>query len=599
MQPSPSCRNIEAIDGLPVEANYKYLSGKLTIPARIEDSGKTYTVTEIAHAALSYSSGLTSITVPACVRKIGWAFSDCLRVKEFILEDGPLPLEMEHTDIIGDMENLHSIYLGRNLSGMTHDVFAYYEFVDGQTSSYGLVERIEFGDYVNQDGAPKIWHLPNLTELKLGSGFTAIPDYFTQGLAQLKSLSIPGSVLTVGEGAFNKLAPRTVRFEDSENELKFLGYQYWNLSGLQDVYLGRNLGPIPGAIAKFEAVKKIEIGDMVTNLAYLQNMQIESLTLGANVRRIEENAFSGCSELRTVKLNDRLEYIGSGAFGGTLIEEIALPASLTYLGSDAFNLSGLKRMDINGNDLVIEWLNSEDFMKGEQLVIPACVKSFRGELPGVSSLVIEDSDRLLEGVPYVKGATSAYVGREFIDRDQYGNRVTLGSENFKSVEIGGKVRSVIPEAFMYCKELETLTLNEGVETIGHYAFYDTRTLKTIKFPSTLKRIDGEAFWFTNVNLTIYCSATVPPAGIADSMDIVSQSRSTVYVPYGFADTYRQSEWRNFDIKEYDVAVDEISAEEGGVQPIYFTPDGLELPSAPESGLYIKVSDGKSQKIIAR
>ena len=48
-----------------------YKSGNVVIPATVTYNGETYTVTSIGTSAFGGCSGLTSITIPECVRIIG------------------------------------------------------------------------------------------------------------------------------------------------------------------------------------------------------------------------------------------------------------------------------------------------------------------------------------------------------------------------------------------------------------------------------------------------------------------------------------------------------------------------------------------------
>lgn len=55
---------------------------------------------------------------------------------------------------------------------------------------------------------------------------------------------------------------------------------------------------------------------------------LDCIELPSTLRRIEYNAFRECTNLRNIKLPDRLEYIGKYSFSETGLEEVTLPASL-------------------------------------------------------------------------------------------------------------------------------------------------------------------------------------------------------------------------------------------------------------------------------
>lgn len=74
---------------------------------------------------------------------------------------------------------------------------------------------------------------------------------------------------------------------------------------------------------------------------------LTSVSIGNNVTRIGDNAFSEITTLTTVTFGNSVETIGDGAFSSCpLLEGVDFPASLVTIGASAFNNSGLKRVII-------------------------------------------------------------------------------------------------------------------------------------------------------------------------------------------------------------------------------------------------------------
>lgn len=61
-----------------------------------------------------------------------------------------------------------------------------------------------------------------------------------------------------------------------------------------------------------------------------------TLALGANVKYIGRDCFSGCKMLQEVKLNNCLEVIGEDAFNKTQIGEVIIPDTIQRLDDNAF-----------------------------------------------------------------------------------------------------------------------------------------------------------------------------------------------------------------------------------------------------------------------
>ena len=65
----------------------------------------------------------------------------------------------------------------------------------------------------------------------------------------------------------------------------------------------------------------------------------------------------------------------------------------------------------------------------------------------------------------------------------------------KSLELPSSVKTIKSLALWCCYYLESVTLNEGLETIIPYAFCGAARLASINIPSSVKNIDGAAFTF--------------------------------------------------------------------------------------------------------
>ena len=64
--------------------------------------------------------------------------------------------------------------------------------------------------------------------------------------------------------------------------------------------------------------------------------------------------------------------------------------------------------------------------------------------------------------------------------------------SIETITIPSTVEKIGESAFERCKNLETVTLNEGLKEIGAYAFMYS-SIESITIPSTVKEIGNEAF----------------------------------------------------------------------------------------------------------
>lgn len=96
-----------------------------------------------------------------------------------------------------------------------------------------------------------------------------------------------------------------------------------------------------------------EIGNKAFAFAY-----IRSLELPPNVRKLGENAFYGCFNLETVKLNEGLEEIGGKAFADCYdLTEINIPSTVKHIDETAFDRSDNVTVTYNGSSYTQDNIN--------------------------------------------------------------------------------------------------------------------------------------------------------------------------------------------------------------------------------------------------
>ena len=98
----------------------------------------------------------------------------------------------------------------------------------------------------------------------------------------------------------------------------------------------------PGAIKRVNSMP-----DSVTTVSSaFDGSNLEEVTLGKNVRRLLMS-FWGCKNLKTVRMNAKLRYVGPNTFRGcTSLKTIRLGKNVTTIERDAFSESGLKKIVI-------------------------------------------------------------------------------------------------------------------------------------------------------------------------------------------------------------------------------------------------------------
>ena len=188
-------------------------------------------------------------------------------------------------------------------------------------------------------GASAFVNCEAIEALTLNEGLTEIGESAFKYCRKLPAVSIPASVETVGDKAFEycwELA--NVRIEDSKNPIQFTtgGVFY---SYIENLYIGRDWTADRSPFSSKYGLKSLVIGNLVTAIpdeAFRSNSSLSTVTIGAAVKTIGAEAFSGCA-LTEVVMSPATVTIGDSAFDGNSLKDIAIGANVTEIGENAFN----------------------------------------------------------------------------------------------------------------------------------------------------------------------------------------------------------------------------------------------------------------------
>jgi len=211
---------------------------------------------------------------------------------------------------------------------------------------------------------------------------------------------------------------------------------------------------------------RITIPNSVTSIgrgAFTEN-RFTSITLPAGLTSIGAGAFNSCTSLTSITLPAGLTSIGEYAFGYcTSLASVTISAGLTSIGSAMFF----------------------DCTSLTSITIPASVTSIGGRaFDGTAWL-----DSQPDGLVYVNKVLYKYKGT--IPANTVINNIRTDT-----IAIAGS-------AFWECYGLASVTLAEGVTTIGNHAFGGCTSLASITIPASVTSIGELAFRDWSSRQTIY------------------------------------------------------------------------------------------------
>lgn len=279
-----------------------------------------------------------------------------------------------------------------------------------------------------------------VTEIVLNNGLEVIgEEAFSR--TELKHLSIPGSVRTMGKGILT---------ESKIEELTVL-----------------------------DGVKQLP-----EDMCY-RAQSLRSVTLGNSIREIGQSAFRECKELSDFHWSSQLTTIASHAFSESGMNNGELPGRLQHIGEFAFWDSQLTKVSIPAS--------LKSF--GEAAFDCSTLTSFT-VAPGSATYASHEGLLLNKGKTAILYAPLGQTGHVHLPStlSEVGKWAFLNS-TIEEVTIPASVKVLRKGAFEQCEHLRVVHFSEGLEGIEKEAFRKCSRLNHVLLPASLRSLDGSAFIF--------------------------------------------------------------------------------------------------------
>ena len=225
----------------------------------------------------------------------------------------------------------------------------------------------------------------------------------------------------------------------------------------------------------------------VDDQAFMQYGNLTTLTIEDGVQILGENSFAWCGKLSTVNLGEGLAEIKDGAFYGTdSLRSVTLPSTLQKFGQEIFwNCHNLEAI------LVRE---GSPYMKSDGCVL----YSYSGDTLICMPQAYRGSYHVPDGVRHL--APWSMVADSLKSVTLPDGLLTIGEHAFMwdtklaSVNLPKTLLFIGEGAFVQCHSLREAIVPEGVTELSKSTFYECKSLSTLSLPSTLKIIGDDAFY---------------------------------------------------------------------------------------------------------
>ena len=337
-----------------------------------------------------------------------------------------------------------------------------------------------------------------------GKPVTDIRDWAFFSCSFLQSITLPGSIISIGERAFCGCSALTdITIPSSVKSIGSMAFDdcsslsVFHVSRENEVYtaIGPHLCSKDGKTlircAPASVKTHFSIPDGVTTIgsfALCNILSLQNVTIPDSVTAIESSAFLGCTSLLNIVIPQGVANIENRVFNGcTSLTQITVSSENRHYSS------------------IGPCLYSKD---GKTLLLYAPGRkeahfSIQGGTASIQSWAFEGNEHLEDiTIPdsVTKIGTGAFYsckqlksiiipsGVRSIDRRAFSKCSLLGSVTF-----AGDIMSIGADAFADCSALEAINIPSSIIVIESEVFYGCTSLKSVSLPGSITRIGTDAF----------------------------------------------------------------------------------------------------------
>ena len=492
---------------------------------------------------------LKSLIIPGAVNAVNqYALRGCGALQDLRFEDSTKPLTVakarSNMGMCGDT-HLEDLYIGRNIR-------------------YSATGSNGYSPFYN------LTTLKNVTFSNAGM-VTECNDYLLAGCSTVENLSLPESLVTIGNHTFSDMT--TLQYCRMFDNVESVGeYGFAGDVNLTDLTFSKKVNTL-------------------RNNLFMNCTSLPLFTVHPAVTSIEDNAFMNCNSLATLSFTDSNDLLNIGRrnengnfaamFSDSPVQSLYLSRWLVY------NIDEETYAPFYNRSTLTDLRFGETLGDIGKFLFEKCSSIATVNIPGVESIgekAFYDCTAL-SGLTLNSGTTS-------LGEQTFANCTAL-----KNVVLPPTVVSVSDGCFMNDHELVTLDLGSSLEIIGPSAFSGCASLSELNFPQTLYGLGVESFkgcenlsyvtipdgcrlssigarafqnctgieWislsnritslgansFDGCNSIRYIKSfnTVPPVGLPNFSENVIEN-STVFVPAESLDDYKDADlwWEFFNIR---------------------------------------------------
>lgn len=450
-------------------------------------------VKEIGDSAFKGCKGIETLDLThSNLTKVGkYAFADCEKLIIDELPEGIVDISE------GLFQNDFAITTFKLNSGVTrigNYAFSGCSNLEIKTIDDEDNEVNELNDSITFIGNYAFSECANLKLSKLPDQLTELGKYAFSGCFLITIKKTTGGLIRIGDSAFKGCqAITSFEFENDlgngrignavlEGCTKIEELKIYGSTSLESLFGEESVSALKPILSNITIKEgSTELTDnMFKGFSAIKNVVFES-----EIEAIGAGAFEGCTSLVAIDLST-VRVVRDRAFADSGLESVVIPANGIFLGSDVFN-GCLALSKVTFEEATDEGLSITSISKGlfantiiENIAIPATVKKI--------------GEAAFSKIPTLNTVSFGTLEKESV-LTEIGANAFNGCSNILEIDIPKTVTIIGPNAFQECHALRTVNFVSGnkISLIDEYTFASCYALTDINLPSTIREIKMYAF----------------------------------------------------------------------------------------------------------
>ena len=527
--------NVLSIDGYGEIYDFSYNNSPLYQNENIHKVIISQGITYIGKYFFRDCKNIYDIIIPESVENIGYgAFENCSSLKDIVLPD---KLSKISGELFYGCSSLETISFSDNIKELGYNSFVFCSSIktvyfkgeienwcnlvdEDNRNSIFLSEREHSlyinGELIEQIDLKNIPDIPdccfkNCTSIKKVSlnNIDRIGAEAFAGCSGLQDISIDGLTKSIGRNCFD------------ETKL----YQQFSESTENILYINNYLIKAKDTITGICYVKDDTV--LIADEAFYSSDDLYGIVLPDSIKYIGNQSFCACNNLSSVNTPDGLETIGNNAFSGcSALVDFDFPNSILSIGEGAFNSCGLTETNIPESVTVIKSYTFSYCENLRTITLPDTIERINYNA-FIGTAYYNNAENWEDGI--------LYIDKYLIDGSNAENDVVVKEGTTLVADYafnsGGWIGSDGNDS------ITTVSLPNGLITIGEGAFCSCKKLQSLQFPCSINYVFDYAFAGETLLKEIYLSKSIRKFSIGT---IYSREDISVY----FSGT--EEDWKAVD-----------------------------------------------------